>query len=243
MSSALDERRCGTTAEWTSMERTADQRNEAIATLATAIFHDLRNPLATIHSGAELLSGTHLPEQQVRRVARNIYNASLRVQQLLQDYVDLYRTAVSPREPSDLRSVISGAAGKVAAAAEAQSVAVEVQEIPDSLVVSLNRGQIGSVLANLLANALEVQPAGGSIHITAAAADNSVVVRVLDSGPGVAPEIRDRLFEPFATARKPNGWGFGLAIARQILVEHGGEIWLEDPPGPGACFAFRLPLL
>jgi signal transduction histidine kinase len=69
-----------------------------------------------------------------------------------------------------------------------------------------------------------------------------VVIRVLDPGPGIAPEIRDRLFQPFVTARKPNGWGLGLVQARQVVIDHGGEMWLESPPGRGACFAFSLPV-
>jgi signal transduction histidine kinase len=92
-----------------------------------------------------------------------------------------------------------------------------------------------------LANALEAMPEGGSIRISAAPAESSVVIRVRDTGPGIVPEIRDRLFQPFVTACKADGWGLGLAQARQIVNDHGGEMWLESPPGTGACFAFSLP--
>jgi signal transduction histidine kinase len=219
----------------------ADLRNEsALGTLAMSVVHDLRNPLAAIHCGAEMLKGSQLPEQQVRRLARNIYNASVRIQELLQDYVDLYRTRVSQPHPSNLHSLVAQAVNKIAAVAEAQSVVV-VQDVPADLVVTLDHLGISSVLANLLANALEAMPAGGVIHISAIAAENSVLIRILDTGPGIAPEIRDRLFQPFVTARKPNGWGLGLAQARQAVIDHGGEMWLESPPGRGACFAFSLP--
>ena len=218
-----------------------DLPNETtLATLAMSVVHDLRNPLAAIHSGAEILNGSQLPEQQVQRLARNMYNASLRIQELLQDYVDLCRTRESQSHPSNLRSLVAHAVDRIAAVAEAQSVAV-VQDVPAGLVVTLDRRRIGSVLANLLANALEAMPAGGSIHISAIAAESSVVTRVRDTGPGIAPEIRDRLFQPFVTARKPNGWGLGLVQARQVVIDHGGEMWLESPPGRGACFAFSLP--
>jgi signal transduction histidine kinase len=218
-----------------------DLRNvAALGTLAMSFVHDLRNPLAAIHSGAEMLNGSQLPEQQVRRLTRNMYNASVRIQELLQDYVDLCRTRGSQPHPSNLRSLVAHAVDTIAAVAEAQSVVV-VQDVPADLVVTLDRRRIGSVLANLLANALEAMPAGGSIHISTIAAESSVVIRVLDTGPGIAPEIRDRLFQPFVTARKPNGWGLGLAQARQVVIDHGGEMWLESPPGRGACFAFSLP--
>lgn len=220
---------------------TPDTVQEAAGTLAMSVVHDLRNPLAAIHSGAEILSASRLPDEQVRRVARNVFNASVRIQELLQDYVDLCRTGDSRPHPSNLGSLVAHAVDRVASLAETQSVAV-IQKIPADLVVILNRRRIASVLNNLLVNALDAMRTGGLIDISAVVTEASVVVRVLDTGPGVAADIRDRLFQPFVTAGKPNGWGMGLTHARQIITGHGGEIWLESPPGWGACFAFSLPL-
>jgi signal transduction histidine kinase len=214
----------------------------ALGTLAMSIVHDLRNPLATIHSGAEMLNNSQLPERQVRRLASNMHSASVRIQELLQDYVEQCRTKGSRRHPSNLRSLVAEAVDRIAAAAEAQSVVV-VQDVPADLVLTVDDSRIRSVLINLLANALEAMPTGGSIRISTIAAETSVVVKVLDTGPGVAPEIRDCLFQPFVTVRKPNGWGLGLAQARQAVIDQGGEMWLESPSGRGACFAFSLPAL
>lgn len=205
-----------------------------------SVVHDLRNPLATIYSGAEMLNRLQLNEQHVRHLARNMFDASVRIQELLQDYVDRYRARESQPRLSNLRKVVARAVDKFAAAAEAQSVAV-TQSVPRDLAVTVNRLRINSVLANLLANSLEAMPAGGSVHISAIARESWVVTRVQDTGPGIAPEIRDRLFQPFATARKPHGWGLGLAQAREAVIDHGGDMWLESPPSGGACFAFSLP--
>jgi signal transduction histidine kinase len=204
-----------------------------------AVVHDLRNPLAAIHVGAEMLKVSQFSEEQVRRLARNIYAASVEIRERLQEYVDLCRTTDAQPRPYDVRTVVGDAVHRIAAVAEAQAVTV-VQDIPADLVLILDRGRIGSVLGNLLNNALEAMPAGGLIHISAIPAESSVVIRVRDTGPGVAPEIRDRLFEPFVTAGKPNGWGVGLAQARQIVTDHGGDMWLEPAPGKGACIAFSL---
>jgi signal transduction histidine kinase len=204
-----------------------------------SVVHDLRNPLAAIHGGAELLKSLQLPEQQVRRLARNMYQASVQIQALLEEYVNRCRARENRPEPSNLHNLVAQAVEKIAPATEAQAVVV-AQDVPADLTVTVDRGRIGSVLANLLANALEAMPAGGSISISAIAAKGSVVIRVLDTGPGIAPEIRDRLFQPFVTARKANGWGLGLSQARQTVLDQGGEIWLESPPGGGACFAFSL---
>jgi len=82
-------------------------------------------------------------------------------------------------------------------------------------------------------------PDGGEVRISATPEQDSVIIEVRDTGPGIAPEIRDRLFQPFATAGKVDGLGLGLAFSRRALMEHGGEIWTEAAR-EGACFALRL---
>jgi signal transduction histidine kinase len=232
--------RCGRT-DPISTDASAELRDQgAIGGIAMSTVHDLRNPLAAIHSGAEMLNCSQLPDHQVRRLARNIYNASVRVQELLQYYVDQCRAKEGRPQLSNLLSLVAHAVNRIVAWAEAQSVIV-TQDIPADLFVTVDPSRIGSVLTNLLANALEAMSDGGLIRISASTAESLVVIRVLDTGPGIPPEIRDRLFHPFVTARKPNGWGLGLAQARQVVIDHGGEMWLESPPGRGACVAFSLP--
>src|SRR6185437_13305229 len=97
-----------------------------------------------------------------------------------------------------------------------------------------------SVLVNLFVNALDVMPDGGVIRVSAMPHGRSVLIKVRDTGPGIAPEIRSRLFEPFATAGKWNGLGLGLALSRQAVLDHGGDMWVESSR-EGACFAMRLP--
>jgi signal transduction histidine kinase len=104
----------------------------------------------------------------------------------------------------------------------------------------MDRNRIHRVLVNLLVNALEVMPQGGTIHVSAVSQGRSVLIRVRDTGPGISPEIRDRLFQPFATAGKADGLGLGLAFSRQTAIDHGGEIWAESPRR-GACLVIRLP--
>jgi signal transduction histidine kinase len=83
-------------------------------------------------------------------------------------------------------------------------------------------------------------PTGGNIRISAIPQHSSVLIKVRDNGPGVDPEIRDRLFQPFATAGKSGGLGLGLAFSRQAVLDHGGQMWVETG-GKGASFAFCLP--
>jgi signal transduction histidine kinase len=97
-----------------------------------------------------------------------------------------------------------------------------------------------SVFFNLIANALEAMPSGGRLHIAARETRHWVLIQMEDTGPGIPHKIRDRLFEPFVTAGKQDGLGLGLALSRQTVLNHGGDIWTE--PASGARFVIRLPL-
>ncbi|MCC6862671.1 MAG: HAMP domain-containing histidine kinase [Bryobacterales bacterium] len=204
-----------------------------------AIVHDLRNPLAAIHTSAETLIGLRLSHPQVHRLARNMYCASVRLAELLDEFLDQGREAGYETEPSDLRELVASAVDRVAASAELQSVRI-VQLVPEGLFIAVDRRRIRRVLVNLLVNAVEALSNGGTIRISAVSDRRSVLIRVRDTGPGIPPEIRDRLFQPFATARKAGGVGLGLASSRQAVIDHGGQIWAESSRR-GSCFAVRLP--
>ena len=217
----------------------APQRSGSMPEVASMV-HDLRNPLTAIHGGAELLVGSRLSQPQIHRIARNMYGASLRMKELLDEFLSRWASRERETELCDLRNLIAGAVEKIAVIAESQSVRI-VQSLPDRLVLAVERQRMQSVVVNLLVNALEAMPAGGIIDISAVFDELSVVVQVSDSGPGISPEIRHRLFQPFATAGKANGLGLGLALSRQAVIDHGGEMWAESSRG-GARFSFRLPV-
>ena len=217
------------------------ERISTIGRLSSSIVHDLRNPLAAIYGGAEMLVDADLNPAQMKRLAGNIYRSSRRIQELLQDLLNVSRGKVEKAEACRLREVIGGAVESAGAAAGAQGVAMELS-VPDSVEVAMERDRMERVFVNLLDNALDVMPDGGAIRITAELENGSVVVSVADNGPGIAPEIRDRLFHPFVTAGKKNGLGLGLALARQAVLDHGGDMWTEAASPRGACFKIRLPL-
>ena len=217
-------------------------RSERIATigrLAASIVHDLRNPLATIYGGSEMLLYSQLSEAQIHRLAGNMFGASQQVQELLQDLLDVGQGKAGEVRLCDLREIVGAVAGSLESAAAAQQVRI-VLEVPEGLELPLDRRRIERVFLNLMGNALEAMPGGGAIAVSAAAETDSVVVTVRDTGPGIAPEIRTRLFQPFVTARKKTGLGLGLALARQAVVDHGGDMW-ADSSESGASFLFRLP--
>jgi signal transduction histidine kinase len=216
------------------------ERISTIGRLSGSIVHDLRNPLAAIYGGAEMLVDTDLPPSHVKRLAGNIYRASRRIQELLQDLLNVSRGKTGAPEVCRLREVASAACDSLAAAAGAQNVTIELSIAPE-IEVPMERSRMERAFVNLIANALEAMPDGGAVRISAALENGSAVVHVEDNGPGIAPEIRQQLFQPFVSAGKRNGLGLGLALSRQTVLEHGGDMWVESVTGSGARFSFRLP--
>ena len=216
------------------------ERISTIGRLSGSIVHDLRNPLAAIYGGAEMLVDADLPPAHVKRLAGNIYRASRRIQELLQDLLNVSRGKSAAPEMFRLREVALAACDSLAAAAEAQGVGVSIS-IPSEIELPLERNRMERAFVNLIGNALEAMPQGGTVQISAVLERSSVVVQVEDNGPGIAPEIRSTLFQPFVSAGKRNGLGLGLALTRQTVLEHGGDMWVESESGHGARFKFRLP--
>ena len=216
------------------------ERISTIGRLSGSIVHDLRNPLAAIYGGAEMMVDTDLPPAHMKRLAANIYRASRRIQELLQDLLNVSRGKSASPELCRLREVASAACDSLAAAADTQGVVISLA-IPPEIEVPLDRSRMERGFVNLIGNALEAMPEGGQVRISASIDGDSALIQVEDTGPGIAPEIRPKLFQPFVTAGKRNGLGLGLALTRQTVIEHGGDLWVESEPGRGARFVFRLP--
>src|SRR5262249_23512539 len=141
---------------------------------------------------------------------------------------------------ADLLEVVRRATALVEGRARRQRVVLEL-DVPDGPVsVSLDPEQIQQVLVNLLLNALDAQPHGGSIQIVVNTNAHVATVRVRDAGPGMPPVVQSHLFEPFVTS-KPDGVGLGLSICKRLVEAHGGNIYAENARG-GAVITFTLPL-
>jgi signal transduction histidine kinase len=217
-------------------------RQERIATigrLSSSIVHDLRNPLASIYGGAEMMMDGHLSEAQLHRVATNIYRSSRAINDLLQELVDVSRGRSQAPELCRLSEVISAASDTQAGAAEQLGVRIEAA-IDPAIELPLERARIERVFLNLISNALEAMPNGGCVQIRAERNGESVLVRVDDTGPGIPASVRKHLFQPFVSEGK-NGLGLGLALSRQAVLDHGGDLWAEETGSSGARFRLRLP--
>src|SRR5262249_13233653 len=155
-------------------------RQERIATigqLSTSIVHDLRNPLAAIYAGAEMMIDSDLPAETTRRLARNIYRASRGIQDMLQELLDVVRGTSSGSAWCSLREVVAGAWNTVSPSAESSGVTLDVT-VADDLGCLMERARMERVFANLFENAIEAMHSGGSISIQGSAHGDNIVVRI-----------------------------------------------------------------
>ena len=137
-----------------------------------------------------------------------------------------------------LRDVICAAWDVLARTAETQSVTVSVN-VPEEIELPLERSRMERVFVNLFSNSLDAMPDGGRIEIVARRDESMVLVEVGDTGPGISSEVRASLFQPFHSSKR-NGLGLGLALSRQTVLDHGGDMWADGDGSGGAHFCLRL---
>jgi signal transduction histidine kinase len=220
----------------------AEGRQGRISTadyLSTSILHDLRNPLASICGCSEMLLDLDLTPEQVRRLSTNIHQAAGRMREVLGNLFDLTQGKIAAAEPCSIREMITRACDITASAAHDQRIEISL-DLQVQREIRAVRGRMERVFINLVTNAVEAMPCGGRILIAARETPDYALIEVEDSGPGIPPEIQDRLFEPFVSARKKDGLGLGLATSLRTVRDHGGEMWTES--ARGARFVIRLPL-
>ena len=228
-----------------TLDRTQDPRPQSVSDsmsatdwLSTSIVHDLRNPVATIYAATEMLMDVDTPIE-VKRLAANMYRAAGRMRELLAEVTCVTCGNQSIAERCGIHDLIAAASEAASAAAENRSVRI-LLDVPGELELPLARSRMKRVFFNLITNALEAMPGGGEIRIQARRDRNHVLIAIEDTGPGIPHNIRDRVFEPFVSAGKANGLGLGLALSRRAVLDHGGDMWIEE--AAGARFVIRFPL-
>jgi PAS domain S-box-containing protein len=207
-------------------------------TFLQAVSHELRTPLTTISGIAALLEIGGLDHEEdayTDMIGRLVANAR-RLNGLLEDLLDLDRLSRgitgARRHPTDLGVLIANTVAAIDA--NEHDVHVEITDV----VASVDSAQTERIVENLVANAVKHTPAGTDIWVRAEQRSDGIEIVVEDAGPGVLPEIRDTLFEPFVkdTRGYVPGTGIGLALVYRFAEAHGGRVWVDDREGGGAAF-------
>ena len=218
--------------------RRAD-RLSALGELSAGMAHEIRNPLGSIKGTAEILRDGVAPDDPKQEFAEILIREVDRLNRVLEDFLRFARPEPVEHGSFVLQEVVGDVLGLTQQQAARNNVVVTV-DLGDDIEIPGRGEQIKQALLNLVLNALQAMPNGGSLKVSLRTSPNEVYILVSDSGPGIALEDRERIFNPFVTTRD-SGTGLGLAITQRIIQGHGGRIILESRPGQGASFTVCLP--
>lgn len=232
-------------------ELIASERMAALGTMAGMLAHDFRGPMTVIRGYAETLQEPGLSPEEVRARAELIMASVDRLERMTAETLDFARgSGRLARRTVNLLSLMQELAGSIGAELPGLTVVRDFQ-VPTGVTGALDVDKLQRAVGNIAANALDAMGGEGQLHMRAhlrpaeEGAGSRLELVLTDEGPGVAHEVRDRLFEPFATFGKKKGTGLGLAVSRRFVEDHGGTLELLPPPAPpehGAVFRISLPL-
>lgn len=216
-----------------------------IAQLAGGLAHEIRNPLSTMRLTLDLLAEEFQDPQtqRDRRVLQKVerlQHESVRLQDILEDFLRFVRVQDVKRLPADLNAVVEELRDFCEPRASSQNVIMRSLLASDLPSIPLDVDVFKQALLNLILNALLAMPEGGELILTTRREDPWVVLEVIDTGCGIAQDIQPRVFDAFFSTR-PGGSGLGLPTTRKIVLAHHGAIGLESEPGKGSKFTIRLP--
>jgi two-component system NtrC family sensor kinase len=214
----------------------------AIGTLAAGVAHELNNPLSNIATTAQRLhhkAGSECPPS-MRKGLDDIFDQSMRIKGIVGDLLEFGRRGEPRLRPVELKTLIAGAFRRLGRSRDTAKVRLTLECKPERLSVDADAQQMERVFLNLFANAIDAISSQGELRVIAEEEGDRAVVRVRDTGEGIAPELQEKIFDPFFTT-KDHGTGLGLAIAFNILQKHRGEIAVESAQGIGTTFTLSLP--
>lgn len=231
----------------TALKQIDRMRSQLLGTAA----HDLKNPLNAIRLGADLLSDAPLSQQQ-RKALDMMHRATDSMTNLITGLLETIRvesTANILFEPCNINDLVRRAIEDLRPLAEAQEHTIEYKPPEESLLIMGDPNRLNSVMSNLLSNAIKFTDPRALIRVEVSWNDDEAIVSVTDNGPGIPqeelPRVFEHLFRGRASVRDPNnpveGTGLGLALAKTVIEQHGGRLWVESEEGQGSTFRFALP--
>ena len=226
------------------------ETSQVRAALFSSVTHDLRTPLASIKTAVTSLLqvDVRFDEAQARELLETVLEETDRLNRLVGNILGLAQVrsgSLAPaKEPAALDEVVESVLHRLEPTLGSVRVRTMFRDAPE---VPVDPVLIDQVVSNLVENAVRYSPPGGEVTVGVAPWRSAVQVRVADQGPGIGPEDRERVFEPFTQldAARPDargGSGLGLAISRAIVLAHGGRIWIEGAPGGGTAVVFQIPM-
>jgi len=232
---------------YVELESASQHKSDFLASMS----HELRTPLNAILGFSQVLrEGMVGPvNEKQAEYLEDILSSANHLLALINDVLDLSKIEAGQveleRRPFSLREALERGVVVVRERASDDGVSVALEADPAADVVDGDERRIQQVIFNLLSNAVKFTPAGGAVDVASARVNGEVRVSVADTGPGIAFEDQERIFEDFQQAssglEQREGTGLGLALSKRLVELHGGRLWLESELGKGSTFVFSLP--
>lgn len=230
--------------EKTRAEKLKQERLAALGELSAVVAHEVRNPLGVIFNAVGSLRRLLSPEGDAKILIDMLAEESDRLNRMVGELLDFARPNAPAFEADDLEAVLQDAL-TVAAAQAGPGCDFELSVDRSLRSVWMDRRMLRQALVNVLVNAFQAMPRGGTVRASALpelrAGRTWARIDLADEGPGIAPDLLARIFEPFFTT-KAQGTGLGLAVVRRIIEDHQGEVAVSSAVGSGTTFTFRLPI-
>jgi len=219
----------------------------AVGQLAAGVAHEINNPLTTISGFSEIVLRELPADSVLRNDVQLILREAQRARDVVRRLLDFARQSEPHRNSVDLNELVREMVSLMRSAASVRDVTVEERYAPELPWASVDANQFKQVVLNLLNNAAQAMPKGGTLTISVGAAvretKRGIEIKVKDSGVGIPRENLERIFEPFYTTKSPDeGTGLGLAVSYRIVREHDGVIEVESEAGEGTTFTVWVPV-
>jgi two-component system NtrC family sensor kinase len=215
----------------------------AMGRLTSQIAHELNNPIYGIMNTLELLKTEIPPGSKRRRILELSLSETQRLSEMLRNMLSFSKPEEETRRPVKLNELVEGILLVMEKQMREANIKVETyfdSEIPE---VMASTNQMRQVMLNMIKNAKEAMPKGGTLTVRTSKEDNKVLIKIEDTGIGIPEELRDKIFEAFFTTKqKVKGVGLGLSVCYGIIKDHGGEIKVESDEGKGTTFTISLPI-
>lgn len=220
------------------------ERLAAVGNFARSVIHDLKTPLTIIGLAAEIVCQDDATPERRALSQERIRKQIGRINDMVGDILEFTRSRHSEAalSPLNYSEFILELLPDLRAEAEPKDILIELSNQPPAVKLMLDAPRLRRVFFNLVHNAADVMSSGGKIFVRFHSSKKEIVTEIEDTGPGIAPQIVDKLFQAFASFGKTHGTGLGLSICKKIIEDHKGRIWTVNEAGRGAIFCFSLPL-
>ena len=217
--------------------RAAD-RLASLGRMAANIAHEIRNPLASLSGAVEVLAAG-APDETRERLGQIVIKETDRLNAIIREFLEYARPAPLKRITANVAEIVDEVLVLLEHRAQPGMLKI-VREFPASVPWSVDRQQFRQVVWNLCLNALQAMPDGGELRVSLGPVGGLLLLRVADTGEGIAAQDLGHIFEPFYST-KPAGTGIGLALVHRVVQDHGGDIDVQSRPGAGSAFTLTLP--